>query len=108
MMVEVLKFEGKAEAGMLRIALAVLVSGMVAFGGSTSALAQSHANDSSTRANVGPLSPGRAAGIRQAQGQQNNIRNFIPLAVVSGLAILVVVSGGDDDDDTAPTTTGTN
>lgn len=107
MMIEVLKIDGKAEAGMLRIALAVLVSGMVAFGGSTSASAQSQVRDSSVSANAGPLSAGRAAGIRQAQGQQNNIRNFIPLAVVSGLAILVVVSGNDDDD-TATATTGSN
>ena len=92
---------------MLRVALAVLVSGMVAFGGSTSALARSQVNGSSTRANAVPLSPGRPAGIRQAQGQQNNIRNFIPLAVVSGLALLVVVSGNDDDD-TATATTGSN
>ena len=97
---------------MLRIVLAVLVPGVLAFGGWTAALAQEPATAPSAReaqpANVGPLAPGRAAGIRQAQAQQNNIRNFIPLAVVSGLALIVVVTGNDDDDTTTTTTTGTN
>ncbi len=100
----------KAEADMLRMVLVVLVSGALAFGGLTAASAQekSAATPARTAPIVnGPLAPGGAAGIKQAQAQRNNIRNFIPFAVVGGLAILVVVSGNDDDDSTT-TTTGTN
>jgi hypothetical protein len=91
---------------MLRIVLAVAVSGALAFGGLTTASAQ---EPTATPARIAsavnvPLAPGGAAGIKQAQAQRNGIRNFIPLAIVTGLAILVVVTGGDDDDSTTPTT----
>jgi len=92
---------------MLRMIGPAFVSGVFAFGGLTAALAQAPATAPSTRAAAGPLAPGGAAGIRQAQAQQNNLRNFIPLAVVGGLALLVVVTGNNDDDSTT-TTTGTN
>ena len=101
----------KAEADMLRMVLAVLVSGTLAFGGLTTASAQERATATPARtappAATGPLAPGGAAGIKQAQAQRGGIRNFIPLALVTGLAILVVVTGGDDDDSTT-TTTGSN
>ena len=95
---------------MLRMVVAVLVSGVLALGGFASALAQEPTAPSTRTAastGAGPLAPGGAAGIRQAQAQRNNLRNFIPLAVVGGLALLVVVTGNDDDDSTT-TTTGTN
>jgi len=96
----------------LRKVFALFASGALAFSGFTSASAQEPTTAPSTRAaaltGAGPLAPGGAAGIRQAQAQRSNLRNFIPLAVVTGLAILVVVTGGDDDDDSTTTTTGTN
>jgi peptidoglycan/LPS O-acetylase OafA/YrhL len=96
---------------MLRRVFALLVSGLLAFSGLTAAAAQEPAAAPSTRAaapiGAGPLAPGGAAGIKQAQAQRSDLRNFIPFAVVGGLAILVVVSG-DDDDDSTTTTTGTN
>ena len=96
---------------MLRNVFALLVSGTLAFCGFSSASAQEATTSTSACAvaptGTGPLAPGGAAGIRQAQAQRNNLRNYIPLAVVSGLALLVVVTGNDDDDSTT-TTTGTN
>ena len=96
---------------MLRKVFAVLVSGVLTSGGLTTASAQEKIiitpAHTAAPAVTGPLAPGGAAGIRQAQAQRGGIRNFIPLAVVTGLAILVVVSGGDDDNSTT-TTTGTN
>jgi hypothetical protein len=95
---------------MLRKIFALLVSGALAFGGLASASAQGPAVPSTRAAaptGAGPLAPGGAAGIKQAQAERSNLRNFIPLAVVSGLALLVVLTGNDDDDSTT-TTTGTN
>lgn len=100
----------KAEVDMLRMVSALLVSGALAFGGLTAASAQEHptATPARTAPSVnGPLAPGGAAGIKQAQAQRGGIRNFIPLGIVTALALLVVVTGGDDDDSTT-TTTGTN
>ena len=96
---------------MLRKMSALLVSGTLALSGFTSAVAQERttipSTSKSTSAGAGRLAPGGAAGIRHAQAQRSNLRNFIPLAVVGGLALLVVVTGNDDDDGTT-TTTGTN
>lgn len=100
----------KAEVVMLRRVVAVLVSGVLMFGGFTSASAQEPTaplTRAAASTGAGPLAPGGAAGIKQAQGQRNYIRNFIPFAVVGGLAILIVVSGNDDEDSTS-TTTGSN
>jgi len=101
----------KPEVDMLRKVFALLVSGTLAFCGFSSASAQEPTTTPAARAvaptGAGPLAPGGAAGIKQAQAQRSNLRNFIPLAVVSGLALLVVVTGNDDDDSTT-TTTGTN
>ena len=61
-----------------------------------------------TSAATGPLAPGRAAGIKQAQGaERNRIWNYVPFAVVGGLALLIVLATGDDDNSTT-TTTGSN
>ena len=96
---------------MLRMVSVVFVAATFAFG-SMAASAQERAAATPARsapsAATGPLAPGVAAGIKQAQAQQGGIRNFIPLALVTGLAILVVVTGGDDDDDSTTTTTGSN
>jgi hypothetical protein len=57
----------------------------------------------------GPLTPGGAAGIKQAQGaERNRIWNYVPFGVVGGLALLVVLATGDDDDEATTTTTGSN
>ena len=62
-----------------------------------------------TPAASGPLAPGKAAGIRQAQGaQRNRIWTYVPFAVVAGAALLIVLATGDDDGTTTATTTGTN
>lgn len=99
----------KAEANMLRTVLALLVSGAFTFGGMAPASAQEQTTVTPPRTAAPtlnrPLAPGGAAGIKQAQAQRNGIRNFIPLGIVTGLAILVVVTGGDDDNSAAPTTT---
>lgn len=95
---------------MLRVVLAVLVAVTVVLGEPMTASAQERTAATAraaTPAAAGPLAPGGAAGIKQAQAQRGGIRNFIPLALVSGLAILVVVTGGDDDESTT-TTTGSN
>ena len=61
-----------------------------------------------TPAASGLLAPGKAAGIRQAQGaQRNRIWRYVPFAVVGGLALLIVLATGDDDNSTT-TTTGSN
>jgi len=55
-----------------------------------------------------PLTAGKAAGIREAQGsQRNRIWTYAPFAAVTGLALLVVLATGDDDNSTT-TTTGSN
>jgi hypothetical protein len=42
-----------------------------------------------------PLAAGPAAGIRQAQGaQRDRIWNYVPFAVVGGLALLIVLATG--------------
>ena len=62
-----------------------------------------------TPAATGPLAPGKAAGIRQAQGaQRNRIWTYVPFAVVTGAALLIVLATGDDDGTATTTTTGTN
>jgi hypothetical protein len=102
---------------MLRKALTLFVSGTLAFGGMSPASAQSDLAKQSSpipaRTAVpiatGPLAPGAAAGIRQAQGaQRDRIWNYVPFAVVGGLALLVVLATGDDDNNSTTTTTGTN
>jgi hypothetical protein len=54
-----------------------------------------------------PLAPGAAAGVKQAQAQQNRLWNFAPFAFVGGLALVVVLIG-EDEDDSSVTTTGSN
>jgi hypothetical protein len=102
----------KAEANMLRMIVAVLVSGALALGAPSRGAAQEQTTATpaprATTTVDRPLAPGGAAGIKQAQGaQRNGIRNFIPLGIVTGLALLVVFATGDDDN-SATTTTGTN
>lgn len=93
---------------MLRIVSTLLLSGALAFG-VFPALAQSGpATTSPAPARNAPLAAGPAAGIKQAQAQAG-VWNYVPFAVVGGLALLVVLVTGDDADDNATTTTtGTN
>ena len=98
---------------MLRIVSTLLLSGALAWGATGSASAQSDLAKSGSpapapTAHAGPLAAGPAAGIKQAQAQAG-VWNYVPFAVVGGLALLIVLATGDDDDETsAPTTTGTN
>ena len=94
---------------MLRIVSTLLLSGALALDAMSSASAQSHvAPPQAPSADTGPLAAGPAAGIKQAQAQAG-VWNYVPFAVVGGLALLVVLVTGDDDDDASvPTTTGTN
>ncbi len=96
---------------MLRMMVAVLVSVALALGALSPAWAQEQTTATPVRQAAPtadkPLAPGGAAGIKQAQAQRGGIRNFIPLGIVTGLALLVVFATGDDDN-SATTTTGTN
>jgi len=87
---------------MLRMVSAVLVSGPLVLGAVNAVSAQEYERAPPVRSEPAlkaPLAPGGAAGIKQAQAQRSGIRNFIPLGIVTGLALLVVLTGGDDDDD---------
>ena len=98
---------------MLRIVSTLLLSGALAWGATSSVSAQSDVPKSGSPASVpathtGPLAAGPAAGIKQAQAEAG-VWNYVPFAVVGGLALLIVLVTGDDDEDaSAPTTTGTN
>lgn len=96
---------------MLRMVSAVLVSGALVLGAANAVSAQEYERAPPVRSGQAlkaPLAPGGAAGIKQAQAQRNGIRNFIPLGIVTALALLVVLTGGDDDDDSTTPTTGTS
>lgn len=90
------------------------VSAAVLFGGVSTASAQSGLVSSGTKApqsaskNAGPLPPGNAAGIRQAQGSSTNDWILIGGGILVGAGILVLVAGGGNDNSTPATTTGTN
>ena len=97
---------------MLRIASTLLLSGALSLSALSSAAAETAAAKSRPVAAAPttemPLAAGPAAGIKQAQGaQRDRIWNYVPFAVVGGLALLVVLATGKDDNDTTPTT-GTN
>ena len=98
---------------MLRIVSTLLLSGALALGATSAASAQSDRPKSGSpgpapTTHTGPLAAGPAAGIKQAQAQAG-VWNYVPFAVVGGLALLIVLVTGDDDDDASPpTTTGTN
>ena len=101
------------ETAMLRIVSTLLLSGAIVFGGMTAASSQPDRAKSNPPAPAPvaakPLAAGPAAGIRQAQGaQRDRVWNYVPFAVVGGLALLVVLATGDDDNDSTSTTTGTN
>jgi hypothetical protein len=94
---------------MLRIVSTLFLSGALALGAMSSASAQSDRAKLGSPARAptvetGPLAAGPAAGIRQAQAQAG-VWNYVPFAVVGGLALLVVLATGGDDDDSATTTT---
>jgi hypothetical protein len=94
---------------MLRIVSTLLLSGALALGAMSSASAQSDPAKPNLPAEARvPLAAGPAAGIKQAQAQAG-VWNYVPFAVVGGLALLVVLVTDDDDNEaSAPTTTGTN
>jgi hypothetical protein len=98
---------------MLRMIVAGLVSAALGLGAVSPGFAQqqtmSAPNPRAAPPVAGPLAPGGAAGIKQAQSaQRNGIRNFIPLGIVTGLALLIVFATGDDDNGATSTPTGTN
>lgn len=95
---------------MSRNLMAILVSSALVFGNiSTSAWSASAGADPvRTHApanNQPPLPPGGAAGIKQAQG--NDDGPLLGIAVVVGLFIAGVLLLDDDDDDDTTSTTGT-
>ena len=93
---------------MLRIVSTLLLSGALALGAMSSASAQSDPAKPTLRDQArGPLAAGPAAGIKQAQAQAG-VWNYVPFAVVGGLALLIVLVTGDEDDDASVPTTGTN
>ena len=97
---------------MLRIASTLLLSGALVLGGLSPVFAQPSSTKARETAPAAttemPLAAGPAAGIRQAQGaQRDRIWNYVPFAVVGGLALLIVLATGNDDNDTTPAT-GTN
>jgi hypothetical protein len=96
---------------MLRNVITLFVLGSFVAGGSPPLSAQTN-NVQATPAGLvrvsgGPLAPGGAAGIKQAQAQRSGIWNFVPFGLVGGLAALVVLLN-DDEGDIATTTSGTN
>ena len=102
---------------MLRKVFTALALGLFVFAGLGPASAQidiskqdsARPAQTATPAASGPLVPGKAAGIRQAQGaQRSRIWTYVPFAVVAGAALLIVLATGDDDGTTTATTTGTN
>jgi len=104
---------------MLRKTLALLVAGVLVFGGMSPATAQSNleqqksvlpAPTAAPAARAPQLAPGRAAGVKEAQATfRNPIWNYVPFGVVSGLAALIVLmTGNDDEETTVASTTGTN
>lgn len=56
--------------------------------------------------NQAPLPAGGAAGIKQAQGAENNV--LLGIGVVVGLFVVGVLLLGDDDDDETSSSTGTD
>jgi len=92
---------------MLRQLMASLVSSALVFGNvSTSALSAPVQAAAPTK-NQSPLPPGRAAGIKQAQGSQ--IDPLLAGGIVVGIfAVAALLIGDSDDDDDGATTTTTN
>ncbi len=95
---------------MSRNLMALLVSSALVFGNvSASAWSAPAGLDTvQTQApanNQPPLPPGRAAGIKQAQGFDDS--PWLGVAVVVGLFIAGVLLLDDDDDDDTTSTTGT-
>ena len=91
---------------MSRKFTAVLVSTALLLGStSTSAWSSEPAQANVQRpavANQAPLPAGEAAGIKQAQGAENNV--LLGIGVVVGLFVVGVLLLGDDDDDTSSST----
>ena len=96
---------------MMRKVLALLVSSTMVLGMNAGAWAQSPPTEQgkSVAAKPGgnpmPLTPGGAAGIKQAQGTGERIWNIVGIAFIVGVAVAMIVVDGDDPE--APST-GTN
>ena len=60
-----------------------------------------------TPRNQAPLSPGKAAGIKEAQGNNERVWNIIGISFIAGVGIaMAVVHGGDNNIVVSTTTTG--
>jgi len=100
---------------MVRMLLALFVSGAVCLGGMNAALSAQGmspressalpAADSRADRNLAPLAPGKAAGIVQAQGQGETIWNIIGLGFIGGVVLAMILVDGHGDQTSAPTTT---
>jgi hypothetical protein len=91
---------------VLLLSSAVSLGGMAAVHAAPKAMGTPGAETKQAQRNQLPLAPGRAAGIKQAQGAASSSDWYlIGGTVVIGAGILLLVSGGGDEDTTA---TGTN
>jgi len=93
---------------MLRQLMAGLVSSALVLGSVSTSVLSAPVQAAAPTKNQSPLPPGRAAGIKPAQGSQ--IDPLLAGGIVIGIfAIAALLIGDNDDDDGAtPTTPGTN
>jgi hypothetical protein len=92
---------------MLRQLMASLVSSALVLGSVSTSALSAPVPAAAPAKNQSPLAPGRAAGIKQAQGSQ--IDPLLAGGIVVGIFVIAALLIGDnDDDDDGPTTTGTN
>jgi hypothetical protein len=93
---------------MLRPLLATLLSSILVLGNASTAALSAPAQSAAPQKNESPLAPGRAAGIKQAQGMQ--VDPLLAGGIVAGIFIVgaLLIGDDDDDDDRGPPTTGTN
>lgn len=93
---------------MMRQVLALLVSSTMVLGMNAGAWAQSaptehgkptapiSAGSAKRGANLTPLAPGAAAGIKQAQGSGERIWNIVGIGFIVGVGVAMIVIDGDD------------
>ena len=92
---------------MLRQLMPGLVSSALVLGSVSTSALSAPVQAAGPAKNQSPLAPGRAAGIKQAQGSQ--IDPLLAGGIVVGIFVVAALLIGDnDDDDDGPTTTGTN
>jgi hypothetical protein len=90
----------------------LLVSGAVLVGSMNAALAQQASSQPASttlsavqNGNSTPLSPGGAAGIREAQGGGETVWHIIGLGFLGGVVLAMIFVGNDEDENIPATTT---